>query len=238
MATGSKPLGGPQNEYPSGDGRPIGETPTHAQNILYSIHELKNWFADNPRVYVSGNNLMYYVPGDKHTHVSPDVFVVQGIVKDKRRDYYLTWEEGAAPHLVIEVTSRSTRKEDLKKKLALYRDVLRVREYFLFDPFGEYLDPKLQGHRLVQGQYLPIEPVAGRLPSEVLSLHLEAADEDLRFWDPLTSEWLPNPHEAVARVEQKAEADRQKAEVALQAKDAEIARLQRELDAARRGGSP
>ena len=39
---------------------------------------------------------MYYVEGDKHRHVSPDVFVVRGIPKGLR-DYYLVWEEGRAP---------------------------------------------------------------------------------------------------------------------------------------------
>jgi len=181
------------------------------------------------------------------------VFVVKGIVKDKQRDYYLTWEEGTAPHLIIEVTSRSTRNEDLKKKFALYRNTLQVAEYFLFDPYGEYLRPKLQGYRLEKGQYVPIEPVASRLPSEVLSLHLEAAGDDLRLWNPVTNEWLPTPHEAVAKAEQNAETERKnaeterknteaerqkrrKAEAELQAKDAEIARLKSQLDLFRRGG--
>ena len=47
---------------------------------------------------------------------------------------------------------------------------MQVAEYFLFDPRGEYLSPALQGYRLIEGQYVPIEPVSGRLPSVELGL--------------------------------------------------------------------
>ena len=87
---------------------------------------------------------------------------------------------------MIEVTSKTTRKEDQKKKPILYRDVLKVAEYFLFDPTEDYLKPPFQGFRLVDGQYVPIEPVLGRLPSTVLGLHLERSGVDLRLFDPTT----------------------------------------------------
>jgi Uma2 family endonuclease len=60
----------------------------------------------------------------------------------------LVWEEGKGPDLVIELTSPSTRHEGLDKKFKLYRDTLHVGEYFLLDPFEEYLKPSLQGYRL------------------------------------------------------------------------------------------
>ena len=54
----------------------------------------------------------------------------------------------------------------------------------MFDPTEDYLTPPLQGFRLVDGEYLPIEPVDGRLPSEVLGLHLEQDGRELRLYDP------------------------------------------------------
>ena len=66
---------------------------------------------------------------------------------------------------MIEVTSPSTRKEDLVHKRRIYQDEIKVAEYFLFDPRSEYLNPSLQGHRLSGGRYEPILPVSGRLPS-------------------------------------------------------------------------
>ena len=47
--------------------------------------------------------------------------------------------------------------------------------HLLFDPTEDYLDPPLQGFRLAGELYVPIEPIAGRLPSQVLGLHLELA---------------------------------------------------------------
>ena len=81
----------------------------------------------------------------------------------------------------------------------LCRDVLKVPEYFMFDPRAEYLDPPLQGFRLNGGDYIPIEPVAGRLPSEVLGLHLERDGQHLRFFDPATGLYLVSPVEAARR---------------------------------------
>jgi Uma2 family endonuclease len=56
------------------------------------------------------------------------VLVTIGIDKEPRRDYYLVWKEGKAPDFVAEITSKTTKREDQKKKLAIYRDILRVPE--------------------------------------------------------------------------------------------------------------
>jgi Uma2 family endonuclease len=177
-------------------------------------------------VYVSGNMMMYYVPGDKRRHISPDVFVTFGIPKLPERKYYLVWEEGKGPDVIFEISSKSTKRDDLGKKFTLYRDTLRVQEYFLFDPEEEYLTPSLQGFRLEQGDYVRIEPVAGRLPSQLLGLHLERQGSYLRLYDPATGQILPTPQEQVVQHA-----------AALQNAAAEIERLRREL-AALRGERP
>ena len=183
--------------YPSGDGRPVAETPVHRRNLFDLIDVLDRRFADEPMVYVSGNMLMYYVLGDKRKHVAPDVFFVRGVPKDKPRDYYLVWED-AAPDLIIELTSASTKSEDLGKKKRLYQDVLGVREYLLFDPRGEYLNPRLQGYRLDNGKYVAIAPLDGRVVSEETGLHFEAQGEDLRVYDPVSQQLLPPALELLA----------------------------------------
>ena len=114
-------------EYPTSDGKPMAETDFHYLLIVALRQMLDFHFADEPMVYVSGNLLMYYVRGNKRKHVSPDVFVVKG-VKKKKRLYYLTWAERKTPNAIIEVTSKSTRKEDTDTKFVLYRDVLKVKE--------------------------------------------------------------------------------------------------------------
>jgi Uma2 family endonuclease len=192
------------------------------------IQTLRAHFEAEPDVYVWGNLLLFYEEGNRREHVAPDVFVVRGVPKDPPRPNYLVWEEGKGPDLVIEVTSKSTRAEDRNTKMALYRDVLRVAEYFLFDPYEEYLKPPMQGFRLAGGEYRPIEPVAGRLPSAVLGLHLERDRTALRLFDPAAGRRLPTLQEKAAE----AEAARRRAE-------AEAERLRREVEELKRrlGGS-
>jgi Uma2 family endonuclease len=186
--------------YPESDGEPMGETIDHRDSNIDLILSLQDWFADDPLAYVSGDDFIYYAEGQPRFVVSPDVWVTRGIDKTIRRQIYKTWLEGGkGPELVVEVTSRSTRREDKGKKFRIYQNDLKVHEYFLFDPLDEYLDPVLQGFRLVEGEYRPIEPVNGRLPSEVLGLHLEAEGIFIKLFNPITGERLLNRLERIER---------------------------------------
>lgn len=223
------PLHPTKNAYPSSDGKPMAETDWHRELMNALIQTLQQRYAQASDVYVSGNLLLFYVPGNKRRHVAPDVFVVKGVPKYERPNYLL-WEEGKGPDVVIELTSSSTRKEDVEKKFALYRDVLKVQEYFLFDPLGDYLRPRLQGYRLQQGQYRPIRPVKDRLPSKVLDLHLEGHLRELRLYDPVVEQWLPTPLEKAAEEE----TARLQAEEARAQAEADNERLRRENEELRR----
>ncbi len=233
-------------EYPTSDGKPMAETDVHRDAMIDLIRTLQDYYAGDPMVYVSGDLLLFYEEGNKRRHLAPDVFVVRDVPKHLR-DNYLMWEEGKGPDLVIEVTSKSTRREDQEKKRDLYRDVLGVVEYFLFDPLGEYLRPPLRGYRLVDGDYAPIEPVAGRLPSEVTGLHLEADGNSLRLYNPAAGRWLPTAEEraateAAARrdaetARRAAEAKSREDEAARRAAESEVERLRREIEALRRAAS-
>jgi Uncharacterized protein conserved in cyanobacteria len=175
-------IASPIIEYPESDGKPVGETDVHRREILHTIETLERHFRDAPDIYVSGNLMFYYEEGNPSAVVSPDVFVVKGVRKGLRRTYKL-WEEGVAPCVVIEMTSRSTRLEDKGNKRALYA-LLGVREYFLFDPLGEYLKPPLQGFTLVDGEYapLPFESDGGIISRE-LGLKLYRDETVLRLFD-------------------------------------------------------
>jgi Uma2 family endonuclease len=203
--------------YPTSDGRPMAETDYHRKLMNILIQILDRHYAADPDTYVSGNLLLFYRPNDKRRHVSPDCMVVFGVPKMDRLNY-LTWEEGKGPDVVIELTSKTTRREDISTKFELYRDVLKVKEYFLFDPFEDYLTPSMQGFRLRAGAYQPIRPKAGRLASGQLGLHLERDGQALRLWDPPTGAWLPTPDEVI-------EAERARANQL----EAEVARLRAQL---------
>lgn len=221
------------NDYPTSDGRPMAETDWHRDLMLQLIATLQTHYAAEPDIYVSGNLLVFYEPGNKRRHVSPDVFVVHGVPKGSRPNY-LIWEEGKAPEVVIELTSKTTRKEDLDKKFKLYRDVMKVKEYFLFDPREDYLEPSMQGYRLVGGVYRPIRMKDGRMPSRILAMHLERDGDELRLWNPETGRWLPteseradDAEERTATVEARASAAEDQLEAERRISEAALAEVER-----------
>ena len=188
----------PAIEYPSSDGKPVAETPVHYECMVYTTAVLKCRYREDADVYVGANMLHYYEEGNPGASVAPDVFVVFGARKDELRaggwrDVYKVWEEPKAPDFVLEVTSRSTRREDQGRKRDLYAS-LGVSEYFLHDPRREYLNPVLQGFRLNGGAYEPIpislQSEAMGVPSDVLGLHLCVREDGLRLWDPATKQDL------------------------------------------------
>ena len=105
---------------------------------------------------------------------------------------------------MLEITSRSTRREDQVSKRELYRS-LGVREYWQFDPTDDYLEPPLQGLELVAGEYRPL-PARERsdgtrqAASAVLGLELRMSERGLRFHDPRTGRDLRNLAEAESRL--------------------------------------
>jgi Uma2 family endonuclease len=197
-----------QTSYPSTDGKPMAESPIHMRVMMDAIETLIAWFND-AWVYVWGNLFVYYIQNDPRKNVAPDVMVVKGVPRDKPRKTFKIWEEGKGPDWILEATSQTTRHQDEVEKFQLYQDVLKVQEYYLFDPYMDYLDPPLKGYRLVNGKYEPIAPVEGRIPSEVLGLHLEPHLGDLRFYDPRTGRHLLAPREEVERLRQENDALRQ-----------------------------
>ncbi len=214
--------------YPESDGQPMAETDVHRDLMVDLIAMLREFFRADPNVYVSGNLFLYYQEGDPRRSVAPDVFVVKGVPDHQRRIYKL-WEEGQPPDVVFELTSRSTRSEDLRTKRDLY-ERLGVEEYFLFDPLGEYLRPPLQGYRLLRGRYRPLRAAEdGALWSAGLGLALHAHHERLRLFDPERQRWLPTPQEETA-ARRRAEARAVVAETRAAAAEQELARLRAQLD--------
>jgi Uma2 family endonuclease len=216
--------------YPESDGKPMGETDDHRNEMIRHIQMLEDYY-HGQNVYVSGDLLVYYVEGDPRKCVVPDAFVVKGISPRSRRIYKI-WAEGKAPDVVIETTSRKTRRKDTHVKPALYAQ-LGVKEYFLFDPHAEYLTPPLQGYRLVGDDFERIPTDAdGALDSWELRLRLIVNGRHLDFVRLDTGQRLLTRSEQVAR---EAEARQREAEArqreveARQAAEAEIARLREQL---------
>lgn len=206
-----------QANYPESDGKPMGETDEHRDEMMRHIDLLREYY-EGQNVYVSGNLLVYYAQGNPKKFVVPDAFVVKNISPEKRRTYKI-WVEKRVPEVVIETTSRKTRKKDTEEKPGLYAS-LGIREYFLFDPDREYLEPPLQGYRLADSKYVPIlVDAAGGLVSQELQLRLVSDDGLLQFFRLDNGERLLSPrerarHEADARHAAEAEVARLRAELA------------------------
>jgi Uma2 family endonuclease len=200
-------------EYPASDGEPMAETGVHVKAIIAIVSMLWAYFRYRKDVYIGGDMFWYYEEGDPHKRLAPDVFVAFGVTTTERRSW-LMWEEQKAPEVVFEITSRSTRAEDLGSKKGLY-EWLGVQEYFLFDPLDEYLRPRLQGFRLVNGLYQAIPAAGSEVASDILGLSLYAEKDKLRFHVLQTGAPLPLPdEEADARAAAEAEVVRLREELA------------------------
>lgn len=216
--------------YPESDGEPMGETEYHVIATLYLYDALRHYFRHDPNIYVAADMFLYYEEGNPRANKSPDVMVIKGVEKRRRRIFKI-WEEQAVPTVIFEVSSKSTIIEDLMNKSFLYAS-LGVSEYFLFDPLKEYIETSLIGFRLKDGEYVQILPdEKGYLFSQELEIFLVAGDDLLRIIDPHTHQPVPGLDEAITKAEQearRAEQETQHAEQEAQRAEQEAQRAEQE----------
>ncbi|MBW4496765.1 MAG: Uma2 family endonuclease [Oscillatoria princeps RMCB-10] len=201
--------------YPSADGEPVAETYDHLYALLTALEVLKQYLAGR-QATVLGNQFLYYSQGFPKLRVAPDVMVIFD-VPPGGRDNYKIWEEGQVPTVIFEMTSKGTQNEDKNFKKTLYEQ-LGVKEYWLFDPKGEWVEEKLCGYRLRGETYEPITDSR----STLLQLRLAVEDKLIGFYREDTGEKLLIPselaealrQETLARqeAEERAEQERQQAE--------------------------
>ncbi|MDZ8064805.1 MAG: Uma2 family endonuclease [Nostoc sp. DedQUE08] len=201
--------------YPSADGQPVAETYDHLYALLTTLEVLKQYLA-NRQATVLGNQFLYYAQGFPKLRVAPDVMVIFDVAPGGR-DNYKIWEEGQVPRVIFEMTSFGTKGQDEIFKKTLYEQ-LGVKEYWLFDPKGEWVEQQLRGYRLRGEIYEPIED--GR--SEPLQLRLVIEGRLIGFYREDTGEKLLIPNElaealgqevlARQQAEELVEQERQRAE--------------------------
>lgn len=185
--------------YPESDGEPMAETERHRKALIDLVDMIDRHFRDVPDIHVSGNLLLYYEEGNPRKVISPDVFMVRGVSKKELRTYK-TWEQQPTLDFVIELASPSTFHRDFTVKKEIYAKILRVKEYCIYDPYGE-IEPYFVGFRLVGDAYQEIAFVEGRLPCETLGLELGERDGVLRLYNPVTAEWLEPSSERADKAE-------------------------------------
>ncbi len=190
--------------YPNSDGQPVAETYDHLYAIL-TILEVLRQFLQGQRATVLANQFFYYAQGFPKLRVAPDVMVIFD-VEPGGRDSYKAWEEGQVPRVVFEITSASTRNEDIEHKKVLYEQI-EIQEYWLFDPKGDWIDGQLLGYRLQDSRYIRIEDQH----SLALNLRLAVEGKLIGFYRLDTGEKLLLPNELATALQQETAA-RQAAE--------------------------
>ncbi|HBE16450.1 MAG TPA: hypothetical protein DEG17_14480 [Cyanobacteria bacterium UBA11149] len=217
--------------YPSSDGEPVAETYDHLYAILTTLEVLKQHL-QNQRATVLANQNLFYAQGYPKLRVVPDVMVIYD-VEPGGRDSYKLWEEKQVPQVIFEMTSKKTQEEDRTTKKELY-ERLEVKEYWLFDPKGEWIPEKLRGYRLRGEWYEPITDSR----SQPLKLRLTIEDKLIGFYCEETGKKLLVPTElagalqeeteARLEAEARAEAERIRAEEEHQRAEAERIRAEEE----------
>ncbi len=183
-------------DYPESDGRPMGETDTHRKWIV-RIDQLLIQRLKGEQHYIGSDLLIYYERGQPRRFVVPDNFVVLDCDPGPRRTFK-TWDEQRTPDVVFEVTSRSTKREDLVFKPKIYEQ-FGVSEYFLYDPLAEYLSPALQGFRLQNKTLVQMESMTGELTCQTLGIQLRLSEKSLEMVDLASGELLLTEAEDNAR---------------------------------------
>ena len=236
--------------YPCSDGKPMADNMWQADAIMHAAGDLR---AALPTALVAADILMYPEEGNKDNKIAPDVLVALELGTRKRSSYFV-WVEGKPPDWVLEVASPGTQKKDRDRKRCRYA-AIGVPEYWMFDPrspqrgargapsheeFSAYPrgTPRLQGLKLVDGEYLPLPSRladGGRMiRSEALGLDVRVDGELLRFRDAATGRDVPHRPEVAAAAERaEAQAKREAAQrKAAEAKaEREAARAIREASA-------
>ena len=221
--------------YPSADGEPVAETFDHLYALLTTLEVLKQYLA-NRQATVLADQFLYYSQGFPKLRVAPDVMVIFDVAPGGRDNYKL-WEEGQVPSIIFEMTSGGTQDKDQVFKKMLYEQ-LGVKEYWLFDPKGEWIEEKLRGYRLRGEIYESItdsrsEPLQLRLQIEgrLIGFYREDTGEKLLIPDELAEALQQEvvarqqAEEQVEQERQRAEQERQRAEQA----EAEVEQLKAKL---------
>lgn len=204
-------------EYPESDGEPMGETDLHRDWMVRILEILRQRYRGQ-RVYIASDLLVYYEEGNPAKYIVPDNFIVLDCDPGRRRTFK-TWVEKRVPDVIFEVTSHSSRRIDTVKKPVIYHH-MGVKEYFVYDPTCDYLEPALQGFRMIDGNLKQIAMVNGVLRCETLNLGLRLVHGELEFFDLGTGELAVD--EAEAEREAK-EMEREAKEVERAAKEVERA---------------
>jgi Uma2 family endonuclease len=209
--------------YPHSDGKPLAESEPHLQCIRWLLDAVEDALQGTPNVSFHGDMFWYSQEGRPDLRRAPDVMVLFGVPMDPIRLSYKAWEHGSIVPAVIIETASAEQQDKLLGELRDDYERLGVREYFVFDWSGDYLEQQLYGFRLGGRGFRSIRASAdGWVLSRELNVNLRPEQRMLRFADVQSTEPI------LTRSEQLAAQQR-----ALVSQDARLAQQAAELDRAR-----
>ena len=168
------------------------------------------------------HDVLIYWEQEGVQRAAPDLAIIPGgRLPDPTHQSYHVGRDGPIPIFVVEITSKTTRNDDLNMKPILYASV-GIKEYLIIDiRTPKSKDWRLIGYRLEQGhpEYRKLKPDAdGGLIFETVGLRFVAVKRSrINVYDISTGERLLTLEEQIARAES---AEKQVADL-----QAEIARL-------------
>jgi Uma2 family endonuclease len=194
--------------YPDSDGKPMADNTEQYRWIVLIKENLEILFASATDVFIAGDLLWYPVKSKLITPTAPDVMVVFGRPKGKRRSYRQWQEENIPPQVVFEILSLSNDADEMNRKLEFY-DTYEVEEYYLYNPDSfEFEGWHRQGEHLTK-----LWQIEGWV-SPRLGIRFESGQGELAIYRPDGQRFL-NSVELQQRAEQVElllEQERQRAE--------------------------
>ena len=159
-----------EDELQTGDGEPM-ESARHRYQLQLLDETLRDHWHERDDFFSGGNMFVYFSETQvrRNDFRGPDFFVVCDTTKRERKAWVVWMEEGKTPDVVVELLSESTAAADRGEKKRIYERVLKVPEYYLYDPFKE----DFEAYALATARYESAEPDAqGRYTSRALGLKL------------------------------------------------------------------
>jgi Uma2 family endonuclease len=198
--------------------------------IVTIAENLEFLFRNHNDVFIAADLLWYPVRLSRATEdktkksLAPDVMVVFGRPKGKRKSYKQWNEDNIPPLVVFEILSESNTDTEMAEKLLFYQQH-GVQEYYIYDPETYVLEVRVRQ----QSKLVEITEVNGWV-SPRLGIKFDLSQGELVIYHPNDKKFLP-PLQTSIELEiqhQRAEEEHQRAEEEHQRAEEERQRAEEE----------
>jgi Uma2 family endonuclease len=152
----------------------LGQGKNHELRFTELLSFLRVLFAEQKNYIVGGDRFIYFEKGRRDKCVAPDAFVIRNF-QGEEPDAFKLWETPIDLRFACEIWSAQNDEAERHRKFAIYRDVLKAKEYAELSEEG-----RLYAYRLTdEGDYEQLTP------NEHGRLFLQELDAELVFEEGL-----------------------------------------------------